>query len=115
MKNNQESNIANENNLPKRIDKALAWLTDSRNKWKEKCIETKLLLKRQTFAVKRLKDCRNDWKLTCSRLKQKSIESKEKISSLQSSVDKLESQIEIYRNEIQILKKSDNLQFRFEV
>lgn len=105
MKSDQLYNMDNENKLPTRVDKALAWLADSRNKWKEKCKETKLQLKRQTFAVKRLKDNRNDWKLSSIRLKQQLIESKEKISSLQRRVDALESQIESYRNEIRVVKK----------
>lgn len=80
--------------LPNRIDKALAWLTRSRNIWKEKCQETKLLLKRQTFAAKRLKEGRNVWKLSCIRLKQELIKSKETISNLQRCVQDLESQIQ---------------------
>lgn len=101
MKNDQLYN----KQLPTRIDKALAWLADSRNKWREKCKETKLQLKRKTLAIKRLKDSRDDWRLENIQLKQELIKSKQKISSLQYRVDELESQIEDRIREIQSVKK----------
>jgi hypothetical protein len=94
--------------LPTRIDKALAWLERSRNTWKEKCRQTKLLLKRQTFATKRLKEGRNVWKLSTLHLKQELSESKEIISVLQQHIKKLESQVEIFRNENAELKKKSS-------
>jgi chromosome segregation ATPase len=105
MKDNQLNNLDDEKKLPIRLDKTLAWLADSRNKWKEKCKETKLLLKRQTFAIKRLKDGRNSWKLSNATLKHELIQDKQKISYLQQRIDELESQIENYRNEIRLVKK----------
>ena len=105
MKNNPLNVSCNESKLPKRVDKALVWLADSRNKWKEKCMKAKLQLKRQTFGIKRVKDSRDDWKLRNIRLKYQSIESKQKISFLQRRVDELEYQIQDQKKEIHELKK----------
>ena|ERR1700760_4279548 len=95
----------NEKKFPNRIDKALAWLTDSRNGWKEKCMKTKLQLKRQSFAIKRAKDGRNSWKLLSATLKQELIQCEKKTLLLQQRVDELESQVENYEKEIQVVKK----------
>lgn len=105
MKNDQLSKLDLEKTLPTRIDKALAWLSGSRNKWREKCKTTKLQLKRQTFAIKRLKEGRDSWKFTSVMLKQELAQSKQQISSLQKRIDELESQSENYRKETQKLKK----------
>lgn len=94
--------------FPNRIDKALAWLTRSRDIWKEKCIQTKLLLKRQTFAVKRLKEGRNTWRLSSIHLKYELSQSQKTISTLRQHIQNLESQVEILRNEIANLKKKSS-------
>jgi hypothetical protein len=93
------------NSLPIRVDKALAWLARSRDIWKEKCGQAKLLLKRQTFAVKRLKESRNAWRFSCIQLKKELSQSKETIFILQQHIKKLESQVEISRDETTELKK----------
>lgn len=41
-----------------RTDKTIAWLTESRDEWKLKCMQAKLKLKRQTLALKRSRDIR---------------------------------------------------------
>lgn len=41
-----------------RIDKTIEWLSLSRDTWKEKCLEAKLQLKRQTLATKRAREGR---------------------------------------------------------
>jgi hypothetical protein len=105
MKNEQLSNPEPENKLPVRLDKTLAWLEESREKWKGKCKETKLQLKRQIFAIKRLKESRDSWKLSNSRFKHESIKDKQAISSLQCRIDELESLLEVQRSEIHVLKK----------
>jgi hypothetical protein len=105
MKNEQLSNPESENKLPARLDKTLAWLEESREKWKQKCKETKLQLKRQTFAIKRLKEGRNNWKLSNIRFKHESVKDKQAIASLQCRIDELESLLEEQRNEIHVLKK----------
>jgi chromosome segregation ATPase len=93
--------------LPTRVDKALAWLERSRDTWKDKCRQAKLLLKRQTFAAKRLKEGRNAWRLSSIRLKQELSESKDTISTLREHIKNLESQVETFRNEtIELKKKS---------
>jgi chromosome segregation ATPase len=115
MKNEQLSNQIYKNKLPIRVDKTLAWLADSRDSWKEKCMQTKLQLKRQTLAIKRLKNGRTSWKLYSTRLKQELIQSKKMMSCLQEQVDEMEAQIENYKKEIQVVKKSINLPCRLEV
>jgi SMC interacting uncharacterized protein involved in chromosome segregation len=93
--------------LPTRIDKTLAWLTRSRDTWKEKCKETKLLLKRQTFAAKRLKEGRNEWRLSSIQLKKELSQSRKTISALRQNIQELESQVENFRIEpIDFKKKS---------
>jgi hypothetical protein len=94
--------------FPNRVDKTLAWLTRSRDIWKEKCIKTKLFLKRQTFAAKRLKEGRNTWRITSIRLKQELSQSKKTISALQQSIQWLESQVEILKNDTNDLKKKSS-------
>jgi len=105
MEKDQLNDLGNEGKLPNRVDKALAWLSDSRNKWREKCKASKLQLKRQIFVNKRLKEGRDSWRFTCTNLKQEVIQNKQKISSLEKRIHELESQAENYRNEIQVLKK----------
>lgn len=105
MKNNQLSKLYKEYELPKRVDKALAWLADSRDKWKEKCMETKLKLKRQMFATNRARDSRDEWRLRNVRLKQELIKSEQKINSLLSHIDELESHIDGQKQEIHQVKK----------
>ena len=94
-----------EKELPKRIDKTLAWLTDSRNKWKDKCLETKLNLKRQVLATKRARESREEWKLTSTRLKQKLIENLKHTRDLQRQNDELKSQLKEQNKETIQLKK----------
>lgn len=104
MANDRLDKRDNEKELPKRVDKTLAWLVDSRDKWREKCKEAKLLLKRQTLAVKRLRSSRADWEISNIRLKQELIKNKRMISTLQHRIDELESQIS-HQNKINIVKK----------
>lgn len=49
--------------LPRRMDKTLDWLEQSRDVWKNKCIEAKSDLKMKTLKVKRLRDGKDLWKL----------------------------------------------------
>ncbi len=94
-----------EHGLQKRVDKALAWLANSRDKWKVKCMNTKLQLKRLTQENKRVRDSREGWKLRNSRLKRELIGCKEKNISFQNRVKELESQIESKNCELNELKK----------
>lgn len=91
--------------FPIRIDKALEWLKRSRDTWKEKCRQTKLSLKRKTFAAKRLEEGRNAWRLTSIQLKQELTQTKDEVSDLQQQIKTLESQVEIFKIENTELKK----------
>jgi len=104
MKKNT-STIFTENVLPKRVDKAIEWLNNSRNGWKEKCTETKLSLKRQTQENKRVKASRDEWKLSNIRLKLELAESKKMYAMLLNRVNELESKIQAKSNELYELKK----------
>ena len=66
----------------KRMDKTLEWLEHSREQWKEKCMEAKLQLKRQTLATKRVREGRADLKNEL-RLAQKRIQELESITDQQ--------------------------------
>jgi hypothetical protein len=94
-----------EGGLPKRVDKALAWIADSRNKWKEKCMDAKLKLKRLTQEHKRVKDSRRGWKLHNDRLQFELNECKRESISLQNRIDELESQLECKISERNQFKK----------
>lgn len=104
MKKNTPT-IFTENMLPKRVDKALEWLTYSRNGWKEKCTETKLNLKRQAQENKRVKASRDEWKLSNISLKLELAESKKMNATLLNRVSELESKIQAKSNELYELKK----------
>jgi chromosome segregation ATPase len=106
MQTNQGS-VVNDT-LPKRMDKALAWLERSRDTWKEKCRKTKLLLKRTTFTVKRIQEGRNTWRLSSIRLKQELYQSRETISALRQHIANLESQVDIFKNQATELKKKSS-------
>lgn len=101
--------------LPKRIDKTLDWLADSRDKWKEKCTDTKLKLKRQTLALKRTRDSRNEWKVHNDALKQELFQSKDEIKSLNRHIDCLMSQLEELEDEISSIKKRISLGSLFKI
>lgn len=94
--------------LPIRVDKALAWLERSRDAWKDKCKQAKLLLKRQTFAAKRLKEGRNAWRLSSIQLKEELSQSKNIISALRERIKNLESQAETFKIKTTELKKKSS-------
>ncbi len=94
--------------FPTRVDKTLSWLEHSRDTWKDKCRQAKLLLKRQTFVAKRLKEGRNTWRLSSIQLKQELSQSKATISTLREHIKNLKSQVEIFRNQTLELKKKSS-------
>lgn len=49
-------------NTPKRTDKTIAWLMESRDQWKQKCLEVKTQLKRKILALKRAREGRSQLK-----------------------------------------------------
>lgn len=72
-----------------RVDKTINWLEHSREQWKEKCMESKLRLKRQTLATKRVREGRAHLKQEL-KLAQKRISELESISEQQSyEIDRL--------------------------
>lgn len=105
MKTDISTKTFNENDLPKRVDKTIAWLVDSRDSWKEKCIEAKKDLKIKTQDCKRINESRNDWKLKNIRLKVELSELKHLNSTLTSRLDELESLVISKNHELFELKK----------
>lgn len=55
-------NSKNTLDVPVRADKTIAWLTESRDQWKKKCLQAKTQLKRKTLALKRVRDGRSQLK-----------------------------------------------------
>ena len=54
-----------------RTDKTIAWLIESRDQWKHKCLRAKLQLKRQTLALKRAREGRSQLKNMLASLKKR--------------------------------------------
>jgi hypothetical protein len=69
--------------LPPRIDKTIAWLIQSRDQWKDKCIAAKLQLKRQTLAAKRSREGRLHLKTQLKTLKKRNRELEAKVQAQQ--------------------------------
>lgn len=66
---NMESMKSQNSTLP-RTDKTIAWLIESRDQWKHKCLRAKLQLKRQTLALKRVREGRLQLKNMLATLKE---------------------------------------------
>lgn len=84
-------NYENSSSTPIRADKTIAWLMESRDHWKQKCLQAKLQLKRKTLALKRVRDGRNQLKTL--------------INSLKMQNRKLELMVQIQKDLISELKK----------
>lgn len=67
-------NTLNTFSLPPRTDKTIAWLMESRDQWKNKCLQAKLKLKRQTLALKRARSGRLQQKVLLRTLKERNRE-----------------------------------------
>lgn len=85
--------MSNQNisSLPLRTDKTIAWLIESRDQWKNKCLSAKLQLKRQTLALKRARDGR--------------LQMKRLVKSLKEQNRKLELMVQTQQDQISELKK----------
>ncbi len=94
-----------ENDLSKRVDKTLLWLVQSRDSWKEKCVEAKLALKRQVQEYKRVIIRRDELKLQNARLKYNLLEARRQNSLLERRIAELESLLESKMGEQDIKKK----------
>jgi hypothetical protein len=66
-------NIQSTSLVKYRTDKTIAWLMESRDEWKLKCMQAKLKLKRQTLALKRSRDVRSQQKITFRSLLQRNL------------------------------------------
>lgn len=84
----------NQNTLPitLRTDKTIAWLMESRDRWKCKCLQAKLQLKRQALALKRARDGRLQMKIQLRALKERNR--------------KVELMIQVQQDQLSELKKS---------
>lgn len=87
----ESMNYQNILSIPLRADKTIAWLIESRDQWKCKCLRAKLQLKRQTLALKRARDGR--------------FQLKNQLRSLTEQNRKLELMVESQKNQISELKK----------
>ena len=108
MNNTQEINSKSllARSLPKRIDKILDWLERSRDGWKDKCLATKLDLKKKTLAVKRQRDGKTEWK---EKAKQAFLEAqvyKKERDNCRHEIEKLQHQLELKTAQIIELKKN---------
>lgn len=70
----EHMNILNTSPVKHRTDKTIAWLIESRDEWKLKCMQAKLQLKRQTLALKRSRDVRSQQKITFRSLLKRNLE-----------------------------------------
>lgn len=70
----EHMNPQNTFSIPLRADKTIAWLMNSRDQWKQKCLRAKLQLKRQTLALKRVRDGRSQQKNQLKFLKKQNRE-----------------------------------------
>lgn len=107
MSKKEENNIKHPQTriLPKRIDKTLDWLEQSRDGWKSKCIEAKSDLKVKTLKVKRLRDGKDAWK-------QRVKESTKEIHAIKGArdacskeIERLKAELNAKDLEIEVLKK----------
>lgn len=75
--------------VPLRADKTIAWLTESRDQWKQKCLQAKLQLKRQTLALKRTREGRRQLKNLIKSLKKDNREFELIIQSQKDQISEL--------------------------
>ncbi len=91
LTNMESMNSQHSFTTPLRVDKTIAWLKDSRDQWKHKCLRTKLQLKRITLALKRARDGR--------------LQLKKQLRSLGKQNQELESTIQAQQSQLSELKK----------
>lgn len=60
-----------EKHPPLRADKTIEWIFQSRSEWKQKCLDAKLKLKRQTLETKRARSGRQELKSSLKDARQK--------------------------------------------
>lgn len=87
----ESMNCQNISPISLRADKTIAWLMESRDQWKVKCLRAKLQLKRQTLALKRAREGR--------------LQLKNLLKSLRAQNRKLELMVHSQKDQISELKK----------
>lgn len=58
----ESMNCQSKSTTPIRADKTIAWLIESRDQWKQKCLRAKIQLKQKTLALKRVREGRSQLK-----------------------------------------------------
>lgn len=89
---------------PKRIDKTLQWLEESRDSWKDKTQTSKAKLKVTTLALKR---AREDRSKCVEELKKERRNNLEELYQKDIEITKLKQQLEQAYQEVEILKKKE--------
>jgi predicted RNase H-like nuclease (RuvC/YqgF family) len=92
--------------LPTRVDKALQWLSESRDSWKDKTMTSKAKLKTTTLALKRSRE-RLD-KCT-TQLKREHCTARSELRQKDKEIEKLKVQLGQARQEVENLKKKNSL------
>lgn len=94
-----------DNSLPLRVDKALQWLEESRDSWKEKTKATKDDLKKQKLAVKRARGGRDLLHEQLSKEKTAHYRAREELSQKDIEIAGLKAQLEKITQQVEELKK----------
>ncbi len=95
--------------LPKRIDKTIQWLENSRDSWKDKCLRAKNQLKKTTLAMKRARKGRGRWRQKVQSFKELVIGKETELSKKDAENKRLKKEIDEARKEIELLKKKASL------
>ncbi|WP_194847768.1 hypothetical protein [Candidatus Neptunochlamydia vexilliferae] len=95
------------NELPKRIDKAIQWLEESRSSWKSKTIKSKYELQKQKIAVKRARASRDLLNKKLSEEKVSHCRAQEELAQKEIEIADLKSRLEKADQQIEELKKND--------
>lgn len=74
---------------PIRVDKTIAWLKESRDQWKEKCLRAKTQLKRKTLALKRALQGRSQLKSSLRSEKERNRKLESMVQTQQDQLSKL--------------------------
>jgi len=102
---NNSSNKNDQSSLPKRVDKALDWLSESRDRWKEKAKKAKLELKKKTLAVKRARENRDHFKGEVSEYEKDLGRYKEQIKENDKEIEQLKIELAKAKQQVETEKK----------
>ncbi len=98
-----------DHSLPIRMDKALQWLEESRNSWKEKTITSKYELKKQKTAVKRARESRNFLHEELSKEKTAHHKTQDALNKKEIEIAELKARLDKADQEVEELKKKQLL------